>query len=62
MDQLLSALALVAIIEGLVLFAMPDAWRRTMEATSRLEPRRLRALGGWVLIAGLVSLWLVRGS
>lgn len=60
MEDLWSALCLVAVFEGLLLFAMPNAWRRTAEQLHAMPNRRLRALGGLVVAAGLVALALVR--
>ncbi len=60
MTELLSALALVAVLEGLFLFAAPGSWRRTIEQLRQLDDVRLRQLGAVVLIVGIVSLWLVR--
>ena len=62
MSDLWSALCLVAVIEGLVLFAMPGAWKRTMAQMQAMDEARLRKVGGFVLIAGLVALYLVRGG
>ncbi len=62
MNDLWSALCLVAILEGLVLFAMPGAWKRMAEELHARSDRQLRAIGGGVLIAGLVALFLVRGG
>lgn len=58
--ELLSALALVAVLEGLFLFAAPGTWRRTMEQLRQLDDRQLRQIGGVVLSVGVVALWLVR--
>jgi uncharacterized protein len=54
------ALCLVAIIEGLFLFAAPQAWQRMAVQLSQVEPRKLRAGGGIAVIAGLVMLQVVR--
>ena len=62
MRDLWAALSLVAVIEGLVLFAMPGAWKRTMERMQAMDEPALRRIGGFVLIAGLVALYLVRGG
>lgn len=62
MNELLSALCLVAILEGLFLFAMPGAWKRAMERMQAMDERQLRTVGGVILVAGLVSLYLVRGG
>ena len=62
MSDLWAALCLVAVIEGLFLFAMPRAWKRAMEQMQAMDERRLRVVGGIVLAAGLVALYLVRGQ
>lgn len=58
--ELLSALCLVAVLEGLFLFVSPDGWRRMAERVYILNGRQIRLLGGLVLALGLASLWLVR--
>ena len=58
--ELLSALCLVAVLEGLFLFVAPRGWKRAAEQLHALPDRRLRVLGGIVLILGVASLWLVR--
>ncbi len=60
MDDLWSALCLVAVFEGLLLFAMPNAWRRAAEVLHAMPDRRLRALGALVVAGGLAALALVR--
>ena len=60
MTDLWSALCLVAVLEGLLLFAMPDAWRRAAEQLHAMPNSRLRAVGGLVIAAGLAALMLVR--
>ena len=60
MSDLWAALCLVAVLEGLMLFAMPDAWRRAAAQLHAMPNRALRTLGAVVVAAGLVSLWLVR--
>lgn len=60
MSDLWSALCLVAVLEGLWLFAAPGAWKRAMEQMQALPERQLRVVGGFVLIAGVISLYLVR--
>lgn len=59
-QELLSALCLVAVLEGLFLFVTPDGWRRTAERLYMLSARQLRLVGAAVLVAGLGALWLVR--
>ncbi len=58
--ELLSALCLVAVLEGLFLFAAPGLWRRTMEVLMMQSPDSLRWLGGLLVVAGLLTLWISR--
>jgi uncharacterized protein YjeT (DUF2065 family) len=58
--EVLIAICLVVIFEGLFLFAAPRAWQRMAAELSQAEPRRLRAYGGVAIIVGLVALQLVR--
>jgi len=60
MSDLWAALCLVAVLEGLVLFAFPDAFRRMAEQMQSIQPRQLRTAGALLLAAGLVALYLVR--
>lgn len=62
MSDLWAALCLVAVIEGLFLFAGPGAWKRAAEQLLNLPDEQVRRIGGVLLMLGLVSLWLVRGS
>ena len=54
------ALCLVAVFEGLVLFAMPRGWQRMAAELAQADPRRLRIYGGVAMIVGLVFLQIVR--
>ncbi|GAB6195198.1 DUF2065 domain-containing protein [Lysobacter xanthus] len=58
--DLLSALCLVAVLEGLFLFLTPEGWKRTAERLYALSVGQLRLFGAIVVLAGLGSLWLVR--
>ncbi len=62
MNDLWAALALVAVLEGLVLFAFPGAWKRTAEELLKMPDGRLRRFGAGILVAGLIALYLVRGG
>ena len=62
MTELVSALCLVAVLEGLVLFAVPRAWKRAVAQLHALPDRYLRLLGGLVTAGGLLALWLARVS
>lgn len=58
--ELLSALCLVAVLEGLLLFITPDGWKRMAERLYVLSASQLRVFGALVVLVGLGSLWLVR--
>lgn len=59
-SDLLAALCLVLVLEGLFLFAAPAAWKRTMAQLIETPPRTLRLAGGAMIGAGLVALYFVR--
>ncbi|MEA9564050.1 MULTISPECIES: DUF2065 family protein [unclassified Xanthomonas] len=60
MHEFLSALCLIAVIEGLLLFAAPTAWKRMVEQLFSLPAAQLRAIGGVTLVMGAIALWIVR--
>ena len=62
MLDLWAALCLVAVLEGLVLFAAPGAWKRAAEQLQKMPDEHVRRIGGIVLALGLISLWLLRGG
>ena len=58
--DLLTALALVLVIEGIVPFVSPQSLRRMLETVSQLDDRSLRITGLVSMILGVVMLYLVR--
>jgi hypothetical protein len=58
--DLLAALALVLVIEGLLPFASPVGWRRVVLMVARMDDRTLRFVGLSSIIVGLALLTLVR--
>ncbi|HUO81248.1 MAG TPA: DUF2065 domain-containing protein [Gammaproteobacteria bacterium] len=58
--DLLTAFGLVLVIEGIMPFLSPLAWRRTLEAVAQLDTRRLRLVGLASMAAGLVILYFAR--
>jgi uncharacterized protein YjeT (DUF2065 family) len=56
----MSALCLVAVLEGLFLFVAPRGWRQAIEQLHQLSDWGLRLLGGVFIAIGLISLFLVR--
>ena len=62
MGDLWAALCLVAVIEGLFLFAAPGAWKRAVEQMLQMSDEHVRRMGAVILMLGLVALWWVRGG
>ena len=59
-QDLLVALALVLVIEGVVPFLNPGAMRRAMLALARMNDGTLRFAGLTVMVAGCLLLYVVR--
>lgn len=59
-SDLLSALALVLIIEGLMPFANPGWMKRMMLSLAQMEDGPLRGAGLVSMVVGLVMLYFVR--
>jgi uncharacterized protein len=61
MSDLWAALCLVAVFEGLFLFAVPRAWKAAAEKLHAMPDRSLRMVGAVVVVLGLLALFVVRG-
>ena len=59
-DDLLAALALVLVIEGIVPFLNPQSLRKMLATVAQLDDRTLRITGLASMICGVVMLYLVR--
>lgn len=59
-NDLLAALSLVLVIEGLMPFLSPQRSRETLKMIVQMEDRALRTLGLVSMISGVVMLYLVR--
>lgn len=59
-SALWSALALVLVIEGLMPFISPGAFRRTMAQVAQMPDRQLRVIGLFSMVIGLLLLYWVR--
>lgn len=59
-QDLLAALCLVAVLEGLLLFAAPGLWKQAVAQMLDRPDRTLRMAGGVMIVAGLIALQLVR--
>lgn len=58
-DLLLSALALMLVVEGLLPFLSPGAWRQVFQRALQLSDGQLRFLGLTSMLLGLVALLLL---
>ena len=59
-NELLSALALVLVIEGMMPFINPKGWRQTMLQAIQLKDKSLRSIGFVSMLIGVVLLYLMR--
>lgn len=60
-NDLLAAISLYLVIEGLLPFASPGSWRQGLLMVSQLRDSQLRIFGLVSIGAGLLLLLLVRG-
>ena len=58
--DLLVAVALVMVIEGIMPFLSPTQCRRALQLASQMDDKSLRSLGFASMAVGLVLLYLVR--
>lgn len=59
--DLLLAVGMVLVIEGVLPFVNPDTYRRMMMTLTKLEDGQLRFAGLSLMVLGCVVLYLVRG-
>lgn len=59
-QDLLAAMALVLVLEGILPFLSPPQYRQMMAQLLRMNDRSLRTLGLVSMILGLIALYLVR--
>ncbi|MGC9386453.1 MAG: DUF2065 domain-containing protein [Hydrogenovibrio sp.] len=57
-DTLLSAIALVFVLEGLLPFVFPKGWRSAMSELIQLDDRSLRWMGLSSMVLGLILLFI----
>ncbi len=59
--EILTAVALVLILEGMLPFMSPSKYRRMVIEIAQLGDGTIRNIGLVVMIAGLIMLFVVRG-
>jgi uncharacterized protein len=62
MTDLITALALVLVIEGLAWAAFPEAMKRMMAQVLVMPPDMLRMVGLVMAVLGLGGVWAVRAA
>jgi uncharacterized protein YjeT (DUF2065 family) len=61
MNDLLVAVGLVMVIEGLLWAAAPQLGLRLLAAAAQMREQTLRTAGAAAVAAGFVIVWLMRG-
>lgn len=59
-EQLLIALSLILVLEGIVPFLYPQRWRQLVHRLAELDDRQLRLTGLVSMLAGVALLYLSR--
>lgn len=59
-DDLLAALALLLVVEGIFPFLDPAALRRSLQSIAQMDDRSLRIIGLISMLCGVVLLYVVR--
>ncbi|WP_421222474.1 DUF2065 domain-containing protein [Aeromonas sp. 602293] len=59
MTSILTGLGLLLLFEGLGPFLMPRVWQQMLRLLSEQPAEQLRRIGGSLLVAGSVILWMV---
>ncbi|CTP90267.1 DUF2065 domain-containing protein [Xanthomonas graminis] len=57
MHDLIAAVCLMVVFEGLVLLVAPEAWKRLVQQMLAMPTVQLRAAGGVAVAVGLAALW-----
>jgi uncharacterized protein YjeT (DUF2065 family) len=59
-DTLLTAFALMLVIEGVLPFLVPALWRETFRRLTEMSDGQIRFIGLTSMLAGLLLLYLAR--
>lgn len=59
-QELLTAMGLLLVLEGIFPFLRPDLWREGVRQIARMEDRALRIAGLVSMIAGVLLIYLIR--
>ncbi len=59
-NDLLTALALVMVVEGIIPFISPQGYKNTMQQMLSMPDKTIRSVGLSLMIVGVIALFLVR--
>ncbi len=59
LTSMLAGLGLLLLFEGLGPLLVPKAWQQMLRLLSEQPPEQLRRIGGALVVAGLVILWML---
>ncbi len=59
LTSILMGLGLLLLFEGLGPLLMPKAWQQLLRLLSEQPPEQLRRIGGSLVVAGAVILWML---
>ena len=60
MLDFLSAISLIFILEGLLLFSSPKRLKKILQIISIYPENKIRIIGGVSILLGIVLLWIIR--
>ena len=60
MIDLLSAIGLIFILEGLLLFSSPKRLKKILQIITIYPESKIRIIGGVAVLVGIVLLWIIR--
>ena len=60
MTDFLSAIGLIFIIEGLLLFVTPNRLKKILQIITTYSDSNIRVIGGFSILVGIVLLWIIR--
>ena len=58
-EDLIRALALLLVFEGIMPFLTPDGWRQAMQQVSQFSDKTLRTIGFVSMLVGVLILYLM---
>ena len=60
MVDFLSAIGLILILEGLLLFSSPKRLKKILQIITIYPENKIRIIGGVSVLLGIVLLWIIR--